>query len=361
MAFDLTIYRVGALARQCVSGPIRRPSGARLISAFRRQRDDIANSPHYIAAIAAIKETARQEDGAADFTDRRALGGRILPDRIDVFSMPPDVDDHEDEESSTHLVGLLPSERLTCTIGKMTWLIRVRASVTACALEGPKGFPKFWWTFEGVPANPDPDARPTERDAVRLLALSSRIEDKALKLLAKAYFETLSGIISTDPAAQELEAERVRLRFADHGGDEVAALIDVLRFWGVTTTEITSAKSGQLRFAREGLRDLQSFVKDSVRSDTKPQAVQTEVSTKVIGVEAVYARQENAKGVTATGFAQKSAGPTPYDHLRQVRDQRLRENAEVNLRAVSPARRFSGRLAGREAILLERSKKREPA
>jgi hypothetical protein len=361
MSYDLAICRSGALA--AFESPISEPLIALtphddVREAFTDQRERITNQRAYDHALRAIESAAKVTfDKRLDDTD---------PDvEFSIFSMPPTVDLalDEDLEQSSHLVGLLPSEMMTVTLGDIAWRVRARASVTACALEVAHGLPKMWWTFEGVPADPDPDRRPTETDIARFLGFARALESPAIDHLTTAYFGALREVTRRGEDFKfTLGNDRVRIRFADSNDATYEALIYALRYRGLNAAQIEGAEPGRLETAKRGLGEFTRLVDDTNppgEPGIDPATAYVNDKIRIVGVDAVSARHEcrKSQSIWIAGVAQRPGSRTAYDHLPIVRDQLLDENDEQNLRDLSAARRLTGHLAGIEALRLEKKRR----
>jgi hypothetical protein len=249
---------------------------------------------------------------------------------------------------------------LLITLDGMPWSIRVRASVTACALEVTDGFPKMWWTFEGVPAHPEKGHRLSQDDAERFLGFASRLEEQLLGHLETAYFDAL-GLVTGLVVKGKLTPDRLRIRFADNNDQPTSALINALRFRNVTTEEIRNG-ADSLRTAAQGMLEFERFVcgtNAQVAPEIDPDEATAEV--RVRGVEAVMAcrdvheRFEDSEKslLSIAGVAQNPGSRTAYEHLTPVKALRLRQNTEKRIRESSPSRRLSAQLAGYAALTLD--------
>jgi hypothetical protein len=362
MSYDLAIYRVGALSE--LAGASDRAVRhdlpyEQLEAAFASLQDRVFKHPRYRTALTEIEKAAKEEYHGAHFADLTEKLGRTTP-----LSLPTPSDTEADEEfdRSSHLVGLLPSERLNVKIGQFDWIVRIRASFTACSLEFSQALTKLWWTFEGVPADPDPDRRPSERDAAELLKFVHGLEEPALDGLNKAYFGALGEVAKAQKLKYHLGPERIRVRFADNNDVRYSALIDAIRFRGLKPVQIKRAEpETSLALAKEGLLDFGKFVKHTnlpPEPRINPNDSYVDIETWVPGVSAVEARRDFDESVSIVGVAQRPGAVTPYDHLDTVREQRLAENREDRLRASSAARRWTARRVALEAMKLERRRRK---
>jgi hypothetical protein len=336
---------------------LRRPKSHDLEGEFAKQRDRIPHQTAYSAAIKFIKTAATKLDPHADFLPRDGASER--DEQISIFSMPPalDLPPLEELDHSSHLVGLVPSEKLAMKTGSTQWIVRIRASATACALEVENGLPKLWWTFEAVPQNPDLDHRPSEKDTAIFLSFVRELETPALEYLNAAYFDALKEITGEKKLTSELGNERLHIRFADSNDPQYAALIDALKFRKLKAADIEHAEPPELQAARQGMLDFKKLVTDtnSPKEPINPETAHVDREIKIAGVEAVSARRDCpvSNSTWIAGVTQRPKARTAYDHLDSVRGQRVAEYDEQRVRAFSAARRFTGQLAAIEALRLE--------
>jgi hypothetical protein len=367
MFFDLVTYRFGALAELSVESEQKlkenRPERDGLVEAFRKHRRQILDRPGFRAARALIAEAAGGTSHYLPGSNERARQPEDdFSAATDVFSMPPALGIARKRRPGepSHLVGLLPNDQLLITLDGMPWSIRVRASVTACALEVTDGFPKMWWTFEGVPAHPEKGHRLSQEDAERFLGFASRLEEQLLGHLETAYFDAL-GLVTGQTVKGKLTPDRLRIRFADNNDQATSALINALRFRNVTTEEIRNG-ADSLRTAAQGMLEFERFVcgtNAQVAPEIDPDEATAEV--RVRGVEAVMAcrdvheRFEDSEKslLSIAGVAQNPGSRSAYDHLTPVKALRLRQNTEKRIRESSPSRRLSAQLAGYAALTLD--------
>ena len=263
MSYQLAIYRFGGLAALTRDADLALPRDKMksLEACFLEQRDRTERRNEYKAALADILKGVRTEDPKARWAPLDE------EDERRIFSMPPSIDSEFGDELdySSHLVGLLRSERMIARIGKTSWIIRIRASVTACALEVASGIPKLWWTFEGIPHDPNPDVRPSEKDTTLFLSIVRSLEESSLDHLAAAYFGALAEVTEVSHIKSEYDVgpERLRIRFADNDDAAVTAFINALRFRELAPKYIKNATTDILSLARQGMREFTKFLKDT--------------------------------------------------------------------------------------------------
>lgn len=357
MEFDLLTYRFGALATLFPEAAERLtvPSRSDLVRTFREQQGHIQVSAEFEAARRLIEDTARStlDRGVRYSPGSNERAAQANPDLRDLVSIPPPFGIRRQRPSS-HLAAVFPRDRLTLQLGRSRVALRIRASVTACALEVADGFPKLWWTFEAVPENPEQGNVLSLSNAARLLKFARSVEQELLDLLKKVYFDSLA--LATDNA-EKLDGElldRLRIRCVETRDETVGALIDALQFRVKSPKELRGAEGPSLKQAKRGLVSFETFVNgtnEAVASAIDPDVAQAE--TRLFGVQGITARQVVDRDVSIAAIAQIPVEPTPYDRLESVRERRLSRRSENNLLDVSPARRLSAELANDAAQELD--------
>jgi hypothetical protein len=371
----LVIYRFGMLAELAkdADAALTRPKGQALIAGFHAHRKAILARREYKAAIACIRQRATELFGDAAYKNKELLEDVAANDLLegqahelgrDVFLMPPQLSKREREAigPSIHLVGILPAERMQCTIDKTRWAIRIRASVTACALEMANTYPKLWWTFEAVPVHPEKDDQLSERGVREFFAYISDIEPTITESLSDAYFAALGEIVNMDKTPPHtLGSERLRLSFADSNATSISELIDALHNHSLTANDIKASRSKILAPAKEGIEVYERFLRAANAAFVPP--VLPEFATSDLGdldvdlqgVEAVASRahDDSLEATAIAGIAQRPSLITPWDEYGSNKRLTMAENVEPSVRNRSASRRVTRELAGREAIKLE--------
>jgi hypothetical protein len=324
MAYDLVISRLGALAT--FEGG-RRYVGDELAAVFARHLDALVETDEYLEAG---KEVLK------------AVHGELLPtepnSQEDIKIRFPDVS-----------VGILPWQRVGCEIGGMRWVLRSRASVTGCALQDDERRTKLWWTFEGIPAIPDPDARPNEHHIACFVKAAAKIAEKTMPLLATAYKKAL-----TDFSEGEFRrtGENIRISVTDSDTEAVAALFDALCLENRGVSDIDSTKAPRLQEAKTGLEELKTFVKDvtgnkEAVTDNTIEVIEANPDFPKVSGILCHPQDEPPQQKTVVGFARRMGIRNGYRLLPS--EQKKIYLSEENIRMTSAARRLSGMLAGREA------------
>lgn len=362
MSYRLAIYRFGGLAAlsKQMDLAVRRTTRTRTLEEdFLEQRDRTEDRPEYKAMLGKVLAAFTAEDPKARWEPPEQESSRRI------FSMPPTVDSEfaDELDYSSHLVGLLRSKRMLAKIGRTDCILRIRASVTACALEVKSGVPKLWWTFEAIPAVGDPDVHPSEKDVRRFFSLVRPLETEAIDELAAAYFGALGEVTNVEnmtPEDYDVGLERVRIRFADNDDASVTALINALRFRKLAAKQIEDGEGDISALAQEGMREFSLFVKHTnAKNDPPVDPYRAEVDKKIKtpGILAVSSRQETDKDIIITGLAQRPGARTAFDHLDMAGQQRFVRFEEDRVRAFSAARRWTARLLADEALRLERARR----
>lgn len=355
MKFDLLSYRFGALATLYPEAAKRLtlPAKSNLLAAFREQQREIQRSDRLVTARRLIHEVARKRLGDSV----KFVPGNNQPPSEEsaprsVRGLSPPFGQRRPLPSS-HLAAVFPRDHLTFQLSHAQLALRIRASVTACALEDPRGFPKLWWTFEAIPANPEKGDKLTLLQARSLLRFARELENDLLGHLNAAYFESLAKVTNSEDLEGKL-LDRLHIRCVDSADEGIAALIDALRFRVQSADELQHSEGQSLKVAKRALTTFNSFITHT-NDDLAIDPGSAEPETRLSGVEGVTARKvDRAKGdVAIVGIVQAPSEPTPYDHLSSVQKLRSGELTEERLRRLSPARRLSAELANDAAQQLD--------
>lgn len=349
MAYDLVISRLGALAGLSVKGQRRNvPMGFEdLKQAFAEHLQVIVDSDADRANDIIIKALRKIDAKAHKLPDNPVS---MEPNGITVSRMP--VGRKSDTLSGNDpLVGTLPWQRAACDVAGMKWILRSRASVTACALQPGARRTKLWWSFECIPAVPDPKKRPNKRHISAVVKLSEKICKVTMPLLRDAYRKALSR---STPAADEFQfsGESIRISLADNDTTAVAALFDAVCLEGRGVSDIESSTGVRLKEARSGLAELKGFVGDVVGdaealTDRSLEVVDPEPRFPLISGILCHQNGTHTRNRTLAGFARRLGVRNGYLLLPPQQQRVYLE--EASIRSASAARRLSAMLAGREA------------
>jgi hypothetical protein len=357
MSYDLTINRFGALAgalpNAIETGGLRGPE---LVLAFRSQTERLSKIDEFRWANEQILKVV-QETCDPDAMEIRVQAEPTYDNAPDVFAVTP-----EDETASfaeapkdtsgaraiESLAGILPYSKLKCRIADFDWVIRTRASMTACALQEGAGRPKLWWSFEGIPLVEEGGPLPSETQAKEFVALTDRMAKQAMPLLRDAYWTSIEPIKERRTSDFDLN-ERIRISLADNNTRPVAELLDAVYFYHWSVDRIKQ-DDGQ---AKTGLDELNTFIGDITNNDLTVHNSRLEVATETAGAKAVICSRENTNQFASlvAGFARRAGSrdgfePRPQPWLLPQREQYVR--------VMSPAREISAQLADREARKLDR-------
>lgn len=348
MSFDLTISRVCALAGEPHRQSADTISRDEIEITFRKQAEKLNESPHYRSAWKALFAIARELDPSSkEIHDESFLDEDGL---IDVLTVAED--ELGKNEAPAPFVALFPSRRLSTEVGGIPWIVRARATVTACALQPSGGYTKLWWTFEGIPKDPDPDRRATDCQAAALIAMTKRMEAEAIPLLHKAYRDTLPARAARN-GDFPLHEERIHVSMSDNDSREVGALIDALAVGKLQPTEIRSARTASLAPAKAAMIEFDHFVEQVTDLEAAPPNDAVKVADDAPGIRGIVFRHEDARrGPVLAGIARRLGARTGYSLLS--RDLKRNAKAEPYLRAISAARPLSARLANKEARAIDR-------
>lgn len=323
MSYDLIITRLAALAT--FDGD-RTYVGEELKDVFKKHIDELLKTNEFRSVASQIENE---------------LAATMLPN-------DPEHPEDTEVRFPDEIVSVLPSQKFRCEIAGTDWILRTRPSVTGCALQKDTRRTKLWWTFEGIPADPDPDHRPTTDDIASFVARADQVVEKTMPVLASAYEKALT-IFSTGTFKRS--GVKIRISVAESDTEAVAALFDALCFEARNVSEVGSSHASRLQEAKTGLEELNDFVKDltgqpkAVRDDTIQVIDSEPMFPKVSGI--LCRPQTPPDESTVVGFARRQGARNGYRLLPA--NQKKIFLSEDNIRMVSAARPLSGMLANQEA------------
>lgn len=340
--FLLTINRVMGLCpfKFAQDDTAPRPEGLSLAQSFKKQMEDVDD--HRLSPIyAMIAEEAEEHD--YKMTDNpghdRSTGRRIMI----VQDAEPDA---PAAVPGNPMVGLFRSRRVQMTKGEATWDLRIRPSITACALARKGGLTKLWWTFEGVPACSTADPPLSEQDAVDFVAVTNRCANAAIPLLREAYIKSFSTALDLSGDARSEHNERLRVSFADNNGRSFSKLIDALYLEGAPFGEIR--RGGFDAETRKGAKELIEFIQKTGSERPKDNAVKLNAGD-LPGLAAAYSNfvheenEDGSKTHIVTGLASSSRMlPSGFELPDEWRRATFRPE---HVRSASAARPLSKQLA----------------
>ncbi|HEX4409024.1 MAG TPA: hypothetical protein VH206_09640 [Xanthobacteraceae bacterium] len=342
MSFELTINRVGAFAGTTSRAEELAPEA--LEAKFQERLDFVAGSECF-------REASRRIVGRAPHFREVTTDSELKHIRIRRVSLS-DVD-----KSDWTLVGTLPGLKFECTtMGKKPrsqrdWIVRARASVTACALQNGKRNTKLWWTFEGVPSNDDPNNRPSAADITAFISLTDRMADAATRPLFGAYRSAIKQDASVDLSDFALRKNKIRIRMSDSNDYQVEALLDAIHYEGVDVSDIR--EQPERAAALQGLEMFEKFVSDVTKLNVHIPDESLRVEAKFDGFKGIFYRIiDDEKDTIVAGFGQQSGSITGLEYAVAPEKRRLQKQEE-HLRAMSASRPISALLADKEASLLE--------
>ncbi len=356
MNYELTINRFGAL----VGSPDWRKVATShfltkdaVVNAFSEQAQKIAASAQMRSANSVISRIAR--DTLAGAPEMSLESNRNDPVEGIAISRVPDVALSDLESlSGAPLVCAFPSLRVACNANGLRWILRARASVTACALQSMERHAKLWWTFEGVPEDTSPDNRPTEEHVAALISLTKVMEEAAMKSLHEAYRETFQAVTGANLPGFDRALDRIQIAMADTSEHEVAAFVDALYFKGKTVSEIRANEMASFADSRAGLHEFEKFVEDVIPGVSEIGDDCVEVTDGVPGSRGVFYRAYDVSmpRTEIAGIARKTGSAVGSEFLPI--EQQRQEKAENVLRVLSAARPISAWLANEEAQKIDK-------
>lgn len=351
MSLGLTISRYGLMPVT----PILQGGGGlengELVSAFRRQTELFVSEELLKPANAQVLKIA---DGRPVVDDSEPFEPPI-PNKLAIVGMPL----REDEDGSDAgnaaaagtqrfetLVGLLPFQEFRCDVDGVDWIVRTRASMTSCALQKGNRQTKLWWTFEGIPVSAKP---PNEEQAAAFVKRTDQLEECAMPLLRDAYLVSLQKLMN-QVGRFDGAKERIRISLSDNDDRPIGELLGAIRHKDLSTIE--DKGKAELKWAREGLRELERFVGavTEQRLSVGPETLR--INSEIPGIKGILCRQEGPEpfATLLAGFARRAAGSGGF----HTRPEEWPDAVRVQyIRRISPARQLSARLANSEAHSLE--------
>lgn len=350
MSYELSVNRVMALCASANRNPADFTSTRGVVADFRRQMNVMGD--RLDAMYQQVIDVAEQ----LSCKDAKVVKGTpmsgTLDQVIDVFVMPADsenVPKNLSREAAEHIVGLFPTKVISVDIAGMEWLVRMRPSVTACVLQRPDGRSKLWWSFEGIPADPLRDHRPSETEAASFLGITNAMAQAGLDSLQQGYRDGFAAVTGVEDASLELLPQRIRINLSDNDGTPFAALVDAMN---LDKTSFEQAKTSEDPEVNEGAGEVSRFVEDVTGAPAPEGAVS--LNSQLPQTKAVICEAQVTKaGVTETlltGVARSGgmrAGYVPSPSYREI------EYGARNLRSISAARPLSATLAMQRAITLD--------
>jgi hypothetical protein len=244
---------------------------------------------------------------------------------------------------------------MVCTIEGMKWILRTRASITACALERSQGYPKLWWTLEGIPASDDPQTRPTEQQAARFVEVANLMAREAMPGLHLAYRDALREIQIAAQADIDLLPQRIRISLSDNDGRPFAKVLDEIP--RTTFSRLAVSEEPELAEVRAGIAEFATFV-DKVKHTLKLNGPGLDdrtvsVNSDLQSIKGLIYKHDytDEQQILLAGLARAASTRGGYHALSP--EQKRIELGEGYLRTFSAARPLSAMLASREALLLD--------
>jgi len=356
MNFDFAISRIATFARPdfCKSVSIEdyTLSGSSLFKKFHEQAQHIAANNLFKNANDAAWEIARGFDSKAT---RKKCTKPDSPDGIGelaILNLAEEFGGASTEvQGSDTLVARMPSERIQLAVGGVDWILRTRAHFTSCALEGNKRPTKLWWTYEGIPADNDPNARPHREAVSALLTVANKMEDAVRDGLTEAFEESFVTVTAGGTKGKvSPDKNRLNITITEGLDDGVDALLDALYFDDKTPSKIVQS---DLELARRGLDTFEWFVHRVAGTDAKIDDASVSLAEGIPKVKGILWHRTDKSSHLVAGFARKAGARIG---LRFMSDEERREElVEQQVRMRSAARPWSALLANNEAIKFEQS------
>jgi hypothetical protein len=236
-------------------------------------------------------------------------------------------------------------------VGDANWILRTRAHITSCALQGNTRPTKLWWTFEGIPADNDPDRRPSDDAVSALLSLTAQIEQAVRGGLVAAFTDSLKSV--TDPKLKVTRwPERLSITLAECPDDAVDALLDAMYFDSRAPSEIMKSHDKELKEARDGMKSFENFIRNVVGERARVDDKSVSVVDELPKVKGILWHRTHPRSQLVAGVARRAGAKIGLDFLSAA--ERRRQLSEERVRLRSAARPLSAYLADSEAVALER-------
>lgn len=363
MANELIINRTMAMCHP----PARDASvpSADIQASFFKQMEEGSHVLKDLKVYAMVAKIAAEHGYVVEPYDH-PVSEEFVESAIDIFRIPFDSPRLGGIRGAAqdHHVGLFESKKYRISKDGLSWILRARPSVTACALERPLGMAKLWWTFEGIPTNII--ERPVKNEeARRFVAVTDMMAAKAMPLLNKAYAEGLKSTNRANDADFGTHKERVSIKFADNDGRPFAALVDAMGLDGLRFDEVAKGlvdgrpELAISRIAQQGASEVAVFLEQVLKAKPTP-VPKLELNDEERGIKAVIGTMSGA-GDDQTEILTAGVARTPgMSGLRGVltRNHDPVERVEY-IRAISGARPLSATLANRCAVTFENLKSPE--
>lgn len=356
MIFDIAISRAASFARaEFASGAGVKPlKGDALQTAFQGMAESISTHPSLTKANAAIWQRVRGLDPRAEkrscpSSSRGGVGALAVLKIAGDFSATGD-----ELGKSEALVALMPSEIMEMTLAGTHWILRTRASVTSCALEGNVRPTKLWWSFEGIPADTNLDRRPTEDDVKALLDFTAKLERAGRNGLRTAYQETLPAAVNAKGKAKlRPRAERLNITLTECTNDEVDSLLDAMYLDEQGVADIRGSEDEELEEARLGMSEFEKFVHCVAGSKVRIADSSVTLATEIPRVKGLLWQGREARNTLVVGFARRVGAKVGLGLLTP--DERRAELTEERIRFRSAARPLSALLANKHAGAIDKT------
>jgi hypothetical protein len=323
MSKHLTITRLGLLTADLGVGSSQL-SGPTLVAAFRRQAESLAGlfpqnvAPKDIQQIEIVGIPSDGTEGALSGTPKQ-------------------------EGSFEAFEALLPSIEREMKIGANSWRLSLRVSISSHDLQGQSGRSKIWLTVAGMPHNGDGK---DEVGPSSFLDWINEQEEDALKALKNAYRLSLEAVSAEHSRSLEFEEYVLKISVTDDDTRATASLVDAMYFDGIEPTQINSSHDENVR---EGLLRLDDFISHAASKDSTFEQDNLSIESSVPGIKGIICNGRSSRYASlVAGFARRAGDGGGYQEVLDRLDGNSRWSFE-RLRARSPARHLSARLAEMEA------------
>lgn len=351
MPYELTINRFGVVSgHPIVDGPVPHRTNEEVFRAFKEQCDLLIRKDGF-----GHDELISAANGWGQWTTAaqpiQTPEDPNEPNELEIVGLAPrkNAERHakrlrdKTKWSFDAYVASLPYKKIALKVMDIDWVVRTRASLTACALQSGHRQTKLWWTIEGIPIG---DSSPSEEQSAAFSRLAQAMQGDAMKALAEAYDSTLSEV-TRQGAKFDLGGPRLRISLADNEDNPVSELMSALYFEHKNLRAIQQDSSTELAPARLGLEELKRFASDIAgkRISVTPKSVTVNGEHPDAQGLLYTAAEKGGYASLVAGFARNSVGTgfsTRYTNLPAKQREHL-------IRITSPSRQLSALLADREA------------
>jgi hypothetical protein len=332
MSNQLTITRFGILVSS--SRVAQQLSGNELLTAFRQQAEIFALY---------LRDERSERTGP-----------------IEIVGLPRDsveeeeFEEHEEGDRFETLIASLPTKESTVSISGVEWIISEKASITSCSLQNRRGHGQVWLSIEGIPCLGKRKSGESTNASAFLDYINDR-EGTTLELAKRAYGRSLDAVSGATVSRHQFTGP-IKISLTDDDTRPVARLVDAVYFDSLPPARLREVGDEQLQV---GLNTLEDFVIHAAPSDLTYDTTNLTVESAAPDIKGIVCKCESSSRYASflAGLARRAGDGGGYQDALDDLDA----DAPLSLdyvRARSPSRRLSARLAETEARLLHQGRPR---